>query len=57
MADSEAANMSGFVSGDFAEVSIKGVGETGGEEVGVGVVGESFPVGFVFKMFESDDVV
>ncbi len=31
--------MRGFVVGDFAEVVIEGVGETSGDELGLGVVG------------------
>ena len=50
-------DVGGFVGGDFHQVLVEGVGETGGEEVGVGVVGETFTVELVLQVLEGESIV
>ena len=49
--------MGGLVGGDGHQVLVEGVGKTGGDEVGVGVVGESFTVELVFQVLEGESIV
>lgn len=49
--------MGGFVVGDFFQVVVEGVCESGFDEVGLGIVGEAFTVELVLEVLESQSVV
>ena len=54
---SQEGDVGGFIAGNFLKVLIKRVRETSCDEVGLGIVGETFTVEFVLEVLEGEGVV
>ena len=56
-AGGQEGDVGSLVGGHFHQVLVEWVWETGGDEVGVGVVGETFTVELVLQVLEGESVI
>ena len=49
--------MGGLVAGDGHQVLVEGVGEPGGDKVGLGVVGQTLAVELVLEVLQGQSIV
>ena len=54
---SQEADVGGLVAGDGHQVLVEGVGEPGGDKVGLGVVGQTLAVELVLEVLQGQSIV